>query len=78
MLDEIALRQDELGQLARVFQSMTTQIQQREQKLKQQVEELKIEIDQTRRVQQVSQITQTEYFQELKKKAKKMRDSEEV
>ena len=56
MLDTVVLREDELGQLARVFQRMITQVKQREEKLKQQVEELKIEIDQTRRAQQVSQI----------------------
>jgi HAMP domain-containing protein len=75
MLDAVALRDDELGQLARVFQRMTTQVKQREENLKQQVEELKIEIDQTRREQQVSQITQTDYFQELKQKVKEIRDS---
>ncbi|UBF30505.1 hypothetical protein K9N68_35580 (plasmid) [Kovacikia minuta CCNUW1] len=75
MLDTVALRDDELGQLARVFQRMVTQVKQREENLKQQVEELKIEIDHTRRAQQVSQITQTDYFQELKQKVKEIRDS---
>ncbi|GEM_PF-3589072 len=75
MLDDVALRDDELGQLARVFQSMITQVKQREEKLKQQVEDLKIEIDQARRVQQVSQITQTDYFKELKQKVKQIRGS---
>lgn len=75
MLDAIARREDELGQLARVFQSMITQVKQREEMLKQQVAELKIEIDQARLKQQVSEITQTEYFQELKQKAKQLRDS---
>ena len=74
MLESVGLRDDELGQLARVFQSMIMQAQQREEKLKQQVEKLKIEIDQTKRVQQVSQITQTDYFQELKQKGKQIRD----
>ncbi|MBD1856105.1 MULTISPECIES: histidine kinase [Leptolyngbya] len=77
MLDKVAQRGDELGQLARVFQSMTMQIKQREEKLKQQVEELKIEIDQSRLAQQVSQITQTEYFQELKQKVKQLRSSKQ-
>ena len=75
MLTTVALREDELGQLARVFQRMITQVKQREEKLKQQVEELKIEIDQTRRAQQVSQITQTDYFRELKQKVKQIRGS---
>jgi HAMP domain-containing protein len=77
MLDAVGLRSDGLGQLARVFKRMITQVKQREELLKRQVEELKIEIDQTKRAQQVSQITQTDYFQELKQKAKKLRDSSE-
>lgn len=72
-LDEVADRSDELGQLARVFQRMTEQVRAREEKLKQQVEELKIEIDQSKRMQQVSQITKTDSFQQLKQKVKQLR-----
>lgn len=75
MLNSVVARDDQLGQLARVFQRMVAQVKQREETLKRQVEELKIEIDQSRRVQQVSQITQTEYFQDLKRKAKQIRGS---
>lgn len=75
MLDSVIPRDDQLGQLARMFQSMVAQVKYREETLKRQVEELRIEIDQTRRVQQVSQITQTEYFKELKQKAKQIRGS---
>ncbi len=39
MLDEVADRSDELGQLARVFQRMTEQVKTREEKLKQEVTE---------------------------------------
>lgn len=77
MLDSITVRQDELGQLARVFQQMVRQVQHREEKLKRQVEELRIEIDQTRRIQDVSQITETDYFQQLKRKVKQLRISSE-
>lgn len=73
MLDRVADRSDELGQLARVFQRMTEQIKAREEKLKQQVEELKIGIDQFKRMQQVSQITETDSFQQLKQKVKQLR-----
>ena len=72
-LDEVAARSDELGQLARVFQRMTEQVRVREEKLKQQVEELRIEIDQSKRMQQVSQITKTDSFQQLKQKVKQLR-----
>jgi DNA repair ATPase RecN len=73
MLDKVAERSDELGQLARVFQRMTEQIKAREEKLKQEVEELRIGIDQFKRMQQVSQITKTDSFQQLKQKVKQLR-----
>jgi PAS domain S-box-containing protein len=41
--------------------------------LKQQVEELKIEIDQAKRDRQVQEITQSDYFQQLKADAERMR-----
>ena len=72
-LDEVAARSDELGRLARVFQSMTEQVRVREEKLKQQVEELRVEIDQSRRMQQVSEITKSDSFQQLKQKVKQLR-----
>ncbi|MEH2183921.1 PP2C family protein-serine/threonine phosphatase [Nostoc sp.] len=49
-LDEVANRSDELGRLARVFQRMTEQIKAREEKLKQQVEQLRIEIELNQRL----------------------------
>ncbi|MCB0193449.1 MAG: response regulator [Anaerolineae bacterium] len=76
-LASVAERQDELGQLARVFQRMAHEIDARQQRLKQQVQELRIEIDQARRTHQVDQITSTEYFQNLRQKAKDIRGSRE-
>lgn len=64
-LDGVAARDDELGDLARMFQMMAAYIQQREDQLKQQLKELTIEIDQAKRQQQVAQITKSEYFKEL-------------
>ena len=49
ILDEVAARPDELGQLAQVFQEMARQVYAREQHLQQQVLQLRIEIDQTRK-----------------------------
>jgi CRP-like cAMP-binding protein len=72
-LDEVGLRTDALGQLARVFQRMVREVHAREQRLQQQVEELRIEIDQVKRERQVSEITQTDYFQDLQQKARDMR-----
>ena len=72
-LDDVVKRPDELGQLARVFQRMVREVAAREQQLKQQIQVLQIEIDQTKRTRQVSEITDTEYFQDLRKKAKALR-----
>lgn len=49
-LDKVADRSDEVGRLARVFQRMTEQITAREDKLKQQVEKLRIEIELNQRL----------------------------
>ena len=48
-LAEVAQRTDELGRLARVFESMARQVYAREQRLKQQLQELRIEIDEARK-----------------------------
>jgi DNA-binding response OmpR family regulator len=73
MLGDVSKRPDELGQLARVFQRMAYEVAAREQQLKQQIQVLSIEIDQAKKARQVSEITDTEYFQELRKKAKALR-----
>lgn len=72
-LTPVLKRSDELGKLARVFQHMARQVYEREQKLKQQVQELRIEIDQSKKQKQVEEITGTDYFQNLQQKAKSMR-----
>src|SRR5256884_9140737 len=72
-LDEVARRPDELGQLAQVFQEMARQVYAREQQLQQEVQQLRIEIDQERRAREVSDITESEYFQQLLGKADELR-----
>lgn len=73
-LAAVGKRGDELGQLARVFHSMVREVIAREQFLKEQVRNLRIEIDQTRREREVSEITDSDYFQNLQKKAKQLRN----
>jgi methyl-accepting chemotaxis protein len=73
-LGKVAERGDELGQLAKVFRQMAENVIKRERQLKQQVRELKIEIDHIKRAQQVEEITGTDYFQNLQSKAKELRD----
>lgn len=73
-LAEVAARADELGQLGRVFQHMAREVYAREQRLKQQVQELRIEVDKARQARQVSQITGTDYFKGLRSRANNLRD----
>ncbi len=72
-LDDVALRTDALGQLARVFQRMVREVYAREESLKRQVAELRIEIDEAKKTQQVAEITDTDYFQQLQRKAQSLR-----
>ena len=72
-LDELAKRDDALGQLARVFQKMAHEVRLREEKLKQQVQELKIVLDETRQKKKVAEITETDYFKELQSEADDLR-----
>ena len=72
-LDGVAARPDALGQLARVFQRMAREVQAREERLRQQVQELRIEIDEARQVRQVAEITESEYFQRLRGQASELR-----
>ncbi|MBW4467415.1 MAG: HAMP domain-containing protein [Pegethrix bostrychoides GSE-TBD4-15B] len=72
-LFSVAQRTDELGQLARVFQTMARQIYMREQTLKQQVQELRIEINETKRQKQVKEIVESDFFQDLASRAQTLR-----
>jgi DNA-binding response OmpR family regulator len=72
-LDLVAQRDDSLGQLARVFQEMARQVYAREQSLRQQVQQLRVEIDEVKKERQVAEITETDYFRDLCAKAQRMR-----
>ncbi|MCZ7574723.1 MAG: response regulator [Ardenticatenaceae bacterium] len=72
-LNPVAARGDALGQLARVFQNMARQVYAREQSLRQQVQELQIEIDEVKKARQVAEITETEYFRDLCARAQRLR-----
>lgn len=64
---------DEISTLAMVFEMMVDKVRQREASLKQQVENLKIEIDEAKRQKQVSDIVDTDFFRDLQTKAKDFR-----
>lgn len=74
------LLRDEIVRLADVFAMMAAKVYQREQNLRKQVEALRIEIDETKKQKQISEIADTDFFRELQNKAqhmRKRRDSEE-
>jgi nitrate/nitrite-specific signal transduction histidine kinase len=74
VLDPIARREDEIGQLARVFRRMASEVFARMERLKQQVVQLQIVIDQKKMEQQVAEITESDYFQDLQSKVKQIRE----
>jgi HAMP domain-containing protein len=72
-VQQITERRDELGQLAQVFRAMAHEIQVRTQTLKEQVQQLRIEIDEAKRQQAVADIVESDYFKELQAKARTLR-----
>ena len=73
VLRDVVERPDALGQLARVFVRMAGEVAAREAQLKQEIRVLRIEIDETQKARQVSEITETDYFQALRQKARALR-----
>jgi hypothetical protein len=59
-----------------MFGRMAREVIQREEGLRQQVQQLRIEIDEAKKARQVSEITETEYFRTLREKARRMRRKE--
>ena len=64
---------DEIDTLSNVFEMMIGKIAQREEKLKQKVADLQIQIDQTKRDEHVKEIVENDFFQSLQSKASEMR-----
>jgi hypothetical protein len=77
MLEPVAARDDSLGQLARVFGRMAEEVRAREQRLRDEVQQLRIEIDEARAAKQVEEITETDYFRTLQTTADRLRLHEE-
>ncbi len=74
LLVKLSRSPDDLGRLACVFLQMAEEVKNREQYLKSQLQNLQVEIDETKKERQISEITQTEYFKELKKKAQRLKN----
>jgi HAMP domain-containing protein len=72
-LQSITTRSDELGSLAQVFKKMAADVFARTGMLKNQVNQLIIKIDELRRGQQVAEVTDSEFFTDLQKKARELR-----
>jgi CheY-like chemotaxis protein len=73
-LDGVGARSDALGQLARVFQRMAREVRAREERLTQQVQELRIQVDEAKKARAVAEITTTDYFQNLQMRAQELRN----
>jgi MinD-like ATPase involved in chromosome partitioning or flagellar assembly/DNA-binding response OmpR family regulator len=67
-LADLAQRGDQLGQLARGFQRMVEEVNSREQRLTQQVEMLQLAVDEADKDRLVTEIVETEHFQQLQKR----------
>ena len=68
-LDPIASRPDALGNLARLFQRMAVEVAARERRLEAQLYQLTIAIDERKKAVQVQEITDSDYFRDLKARA---------
>lgn len=64
---------DKATQLLSAFFTMVRKVKEREDELKQQLEQLTFEIDQVRRKQEFEEITSTEFYAKLKEQAKTLR-----
>jgi methyl-accepting chemotaxis protein len=82
-LSDVEKRKDELGGLARVFSRMAEQMRSREQNLKDEVQSLQtkvqlfIEIDLASKENQVREITESEYFENLSRRVLDLRARKE-
>jgi CRP-like cAMP-binding protein len=71
------MQDSSLSALAADFVRMAARVREREEKLQQEVAQLRIEIDEAKRRQEVTQITGSEYYVSLKEKLKALRDEED-
>jgi CRP-like cAMP-binding protein len=70
--------QDEtLLTLAAEFAQMASQVKQREDELREEIAQLRIVIDQTKREEEVKGITESDFFQDLKARARELREQED-
>ncbi len=68
-------RQDDLGQLTRVFIQMASRVKEREQNLQKQVEKLHIKIDHEKKMKEVDKLTENEAFENLKSRVNTLKNN---
>jgi CRP-like cAMP-binding protein/HAMP domain-containing protein len=76
-LASVSQRDDELGQLARVFEVMANRIYARKQKMKKQMEQLSSEKDKKKKASLLINLSQTTYLEKILKKSIKIRRESE-
>ena len=76
LLKKAARSRDDIGELARVFLALAQEIKQREQDLQDRVSQLQIEIDEGKKERQVAEVTNSDYFKQLQRQAKKIKQSD--
>ncbi|MCT7983096.1 cyclic nucleotide-binding domain-containing protein [Laspinema sp. A4] len=76
-LTDVIKRSDEVGQLARVFQDMANKIYAREQGFKDQLNLLQTETDKAKKAMLLTQMSDSNYFQQLLIKSKRTRSKAE-
>jgi CRP-like cAMP-binding protein len=72
--DQANSDEDKAGQMLSAFFQMVKGVKAREDNLKQQVQKLTLEIDETKRKQEVEELTSTEFYSKLKLQAQKIRE----
>ena len=73
-LAKLSRSRDDIGRLARVFNRMAEQVVVRERKLRDQVQALRVEIDQERRKQAVEEVVDSDFFRDLETRAAQIRE----
>jgi len=70
---QVEYRDRSIAALAAEFAQMAAQVQKREEALRQEIADLRIEIDQAKKERQVGEIVESEYFQSLRAQAAQLR-----
>jgi HAMP domain-containing protein len=72
-LDNAAARRDELGGLARAFRRMAAEVVERERALRERVSRLEVVIDRRKVNDEISAITESDFFRNLERQAEELR-----